>query len=281
MTSRDPTSRLIFVMPLLALGFSTFQAQAAGGGVAFLPHRAIYDLKLGKAQGSSAPNSARGRIVYEFSGSACEGYVTNFRQITELQMEEGGGRVSDMRSSTFEEGDGSGFRFKTETFIDGKLMETVDGKAQKSADGAISIELSKPKADSAILGAGPVFPTAQMHMIIAAARAGERTAEVPVFDGSDTGQKTFDTMSVIGAKQSAPPAEKAIVDADALKDVSRWPVSVSYFDPTKQDGTPAYVLAFDLFENGVSGKLRIDYGAYSLNGEMSKFEALPVKACEK
>ena len=278
---RNLTSRMSLAACASAFAVVAGPVFAAGGAMQLIPHRAVYDLKLGKATGSSAPSAGRGRIVYEFSGSSCEGYVTNFRQITELQMSEGEVRVSDMRSATYEEGDGSGFRFKTETFIDGKLMDTVDGKAQKATDGALSIELSKPAPSRADLAPGAVFPTAQMQFIIAAARAGDHTAEVPIYDGSDTGQKVFDTMSVIGRGVTTPAGEKAASEADALRRVNRWPVSVSYFDPQKQDGNPNYVLGFDLYENGVSGALRIDYGAYSLNGEMSKFEALPVKACEK
>mgnify|MGYP003347112311 CR=1 FL=1 len=72
-----------------------------------------------------------------------------------------------------------------------------------------------------------------------------------------------------------------VLDARTGADVARWPVSVSYFDPTKADGSPNYVLGFDLYDNGVSGKLRIDYGSYTLNGVMSKFEALPQKPCER
>jgi hypothetical protein len=274
------TTCLVLALAPLTLSASVLPAFAANP-TPFLPHRAIYDLKLGKASGSQAPSAARGRIVYEFSGSACEGYVTNFRQITELQMEEGQTRMSDMRSATFEEGDGSGFRFKTDTFIDGRLMEALDGKALKAADGALSVEIAKPAPAKTDLAPGALFPTAQMQMVIAAAKAGERTAEVPIFDGSDSGQKIFDTMSVIGPAASSATAEKVPSESDALRDLKRWPVTVSYFDPAKQDGAPNYVLAFDIYENGVSGRLRIDYGAYTLNGEMSKFEVLPQKPCDK
>ena len=247
-----------------------------------IAHRAVYDLSLGKSQGSSAPSQARGRIVYEFSGSACDGYVTNFRQITELQMSEGGTRVSDLRSSTFEEGDGSAFRFKSDTYIDGKLIESTDGKAQRAPDGqAVSIDIAKPAPRKADLSPGAVFPTAQMLMVLEAARKGEPTVETPIYDGSDTGQKILDTMSVVGNRAATPPGEQVAADSDALRDVARWPVSVSYFDPTKADGSPNYVLGFDLYDNGVSGKLRIDYGSYTLNGVMSKFETLPQKPCER
>ena len=265
---------------LLALGGAT-QVLAAQSGPAFIAHRAVYDLSLGKVIGGVAPSSARGRIVYEFSGSPCEGYVTNFRQITELQSDESGSRTSDMRSTTFEEGDGSGFRFKTDSYTDGKLVESVDGKASKSADGGLSVALTKPTRVKSDFEPGPIFPTAQMMQMVDVARRGGKTDEVKIYDGSDGGMKLFDTLSVIGREAAAPPSDPLTADAPGLKGVRRWPVTVSYFDGGKKDGEPNYVLAFDLYENGVSGALNINYGNYVLSGKMSKFELLPQKACTK
>jgi hypothetical protein len=91
--------------------------------------------------------------------------------------------------------------------------------------------------------------------------------------------KLFDTLSVIGREASAPSTDPLAADAEGLKGVRRWPVTVSYFDGAKPDGEPNYVLGFDLYENGVSGALNINYGNYALTGRLSKFELLPQKAC--
>ena len=93
--------------------------------------------------------------------------------------------------------------------------------------------------------------------------------------------KLFDTMSVIGREASAPSTDPLAASAEGLKGVRRWPVTISYFDGAKQDGEPNYILAFDLYENGVSGALKINYGSYSLDGKLSKFEVLPQNACTK
>ncbi len=267
----------------LMFGGAPFAAHATSliQSANLLAHRAVYDLSMQSADdSSSAPAAARGRIVYEFTGSACEGWVTNFRQVTELQMSEGGERVSDLRSSTFEEGDGTSFAFKTDTFINGKQLDAVDGRARRADDDAIAVKLTKPKPASAQLAAGAVFPTAQIIQIMQAAKAGQKTAQIKIFDGSDSGDKEFDTMAVIGRPKTSDTPELAASKAsDALKGVSRWPVSVSYFDPSKRDGEPNYVLDFDLFENGVSSSLRIDYGSYVLAGKMVQFEPLAQKAC--
>lgn len=266
------------MLPALALSL------AAGGALAqdtsFKPHRAIYDLSLSKSTGTSAPASARGRIAFDFSGSACEGFVTTFRQVTELQPSEGESRTSDMRSTTWEEGAGKSLRFKIETSINGRTSETIDGTATKASDGgALSIDLRAPKRSKHDLAVTPLFPTEQARVLVKAAKAGERTYQAKVFDGSDTGEKVYDTLTVIGPQATGAPDDAALREG-AMKDVPRWPVVVSYFDEGKPDGAPNYVLGFDLYENGVSGNLRLDYGDFVLAGKMSKFETLPEKACK-
>ena len=78
-----------------SLGVMALAAAACGpGGGAlaangpFLAHQALYDLSLVKSRSNSV-NSARGRILYNFTGSSCEGYTSEFRQVSELDSGEG------------------------------------------------------------------------------------------------------------------------------------------------------------------------------------------------
>ena len=48
-----------------------------------IAHRAVYDLALDKASDRSGIIGLRGRMVYEFNGSPCEGYTVNFRFVTQ------------------------------------------------------------------------------------------------------------------------------------------------------------------------------------------------------
>ena len=75
-------------------------AQAANGP--FLAHQALYDLSLVKSRSNSV-NSARGRILYNFTGSSCEGYTSEFRQVSELDSGEGKVTLSDLRSTSWED----------------------------------------------------------------------------------------------------------------------------------------------------------------------------------
>lgn len=248
--------------------------------MSLVSHRAVYELTLAKSVGTKSPTAAQGRIAFDFTGSTCDGYVQNFRQLTELQPAEGPTRVSDMHSATFEDADGRNFAFKMQTSIDNAAPEGVDGKAVKSAKGSLSVNLVKPKRSKFDLDPNVVFPTEHLKRILAAAEAGQNLLEVKVYDGSETGEKVYETTTYIGRPIADPAVEKA-VHIPQLDNVRRWPVSISYFEVGKKDDAPSYTLSFDLYENGISRALRLDYGDFVLAGEMSSLELLHEPACTK
>ena len=43
--------------------------------------------------------------------------------------------------------------------------------------------------------------------------------------------------------------------------------------------TPVYAITFELYENGVSRALLLDYGDFVLTGEMTSLEMKDAKAC--
>ena len=85
---------------LLCDGIGAGRATAAEVPLEFASHRAIYELKLAQARGNSSTVGARGRILYDFSGSTCEGYALQFRQVSELDNGEGRTTLSDLRSTS-------------------------------------------------------------------------------------------------------------------------------------------------------------------------------------
>ena len=83
-------------------------------------------------------------------------------------------------------------------------------------------------------------------------------------------RKIFSTLSVIGREATGASPEKPEI-AKALAESRRWPVVVSYFDTSKKQDTPDYPLSFDLYENGVSRSLVLDYN--DLAGVEGAFKA--------
>ncbi len=257
---------------------STFAIAEASAPVPMASHHATYKLTLLKAKGTNAPASAAGLIDYSFAGSDCDGYTTVFRQMTEMQPADGDSKLNDMRSTTFEDGAGTQFTFKTKTTTDEDTVADLDGRAQKAADGSVSVDLKHP-VGKATFGQDVLFPTEHLRHVIAAAEKGEKLLSAKVYDGSETGRKIYQTLSVIGA-----PVDTAAGDAagqnDVTKAMRRWPVVISYFQDGNED-QPDYVLSFDLYENGVSRALKLDYGDFVLAGSLENLSITPTTACHK
>jgi hypothetical protein len=268
-----------------AAAFSGGQADAAAGGP-FLAHQALYELSLVKSRGSTSINGARGRILYNFSGSACEGYTSAFRQVSELDSGEGKVTLSDLRSTSWEDGAGKSYRFKIDTRMNDADSSPVDGVAERSGD-HITVKLKQPEIKTFTLDGSTVFPTEHIQRIIAAAREGKPVLELTVYDGSDNGEKVYNTLSVIG---QAIPGDRTIAAPDpstandVMKTLTRWPVTVSYYDrdAKAKDGeqTPVYSMSFELFENGVSRALVLDYNDFVISGALGKFDVKDSKPCK-
>jgi len=289
MKLRMTVGRLVTLAPVaglaVVLGAPALAAPADGNAV-LTPHRAVYDLKLLKSRGTRGVEAVRGRIVYDFSGSACEGYGLEFRQVSELDSGEGKAVVSEMRSSTWEEGNARKFRFNSQNKLNDKRTDQVDGRAERN-DKAVAVNLSKPKQKTLTVPGGAVFPTEHMRRILAAAREGKTILEFPVYDGSETGDKFYNTLTVIG-REMAPdqkPATDAAKDVAALSSLKRWPVSITYFEQQDEktartgEQMPAYSIAFEIYENGISRALVLDYSDFTISGELSQLELKSAKPC--
>lgn len=267
---------------LTVCGGLTGAAAAQSDRVVLAAHRAIYDLELDDSKPSGTIGAARGRLAYDFGGDACDGYTLSFRQVTELTANEGGPRVIDARTTSFEDGDGSSYRFKTESTITGEQPDIVNGTARK-ADAGYEIKLTEPKAETHRETVPAMFPNEQMKAVIKAARAGETTLNVRVYDGANTGKEVYDTLSVIGRRidgKATPAAEEALRRPE-MESMARWPVSVSYFKVGSGETTPAYTVSFELYENGVTGAIRLDYGSFALRGKLTRLDLPPASACRK
>jgi len=246
-------------------------------------HRAAYDISLSEPTSPNfgsvqTPVAATGLIAYEFRGSACDGYTSSFRQMTEMERSEGEPLAMDVNAMSFEAADGASMRFKIDTKgIQG--APPVAGTATRSANDDLKVELTEPAAKTIDFGRDVLFPTQHVERLIEASKTGGSVVQARVYDGSDTGAKIYATMAVIGKEASAPSADAT--NAAALKDIRRWPVVVSYFNEASKDSAPEYTLSYDLYENGVSGSLKLDYGTFALSAHLRKLEILPTSTCAK
>ncbi len=277
-------------LALTALGSHFFVATSVAAApalkeVVFAPHRAIYDLSLDGAKSGSGVAGVNGRIVYELSGNACEGYAQSMRFVTQTLNQDGDVQTTDLRTSSWEEVPARRLRFSTSTYQNEMAAEQTQGVAKRSqASGPISVDLARPSKKEAKISGEIYFPIQHSMAIIQAARAGRTILAADLFDGSETGEKIYSTSTAIGreSKPGAGPVVSLAKGTSNLDRVPSWPISVSYFaaTPAPGDSLPLYEMSYRFHENGVTSSLRINHGDFAIVGELKEltyFEASPCK----
>ena len=282
------SARTVGIVTAVALAVTSTPAAAAGlvssPAGKLVPHRAVYNLELDIARSAADVAAISGRIVFEFVGSACEGYTQNMRYVMQITNRDGVTNVSDQRTSSWEDAEGKRFRFNQSSFDNDQPSGIVSGNAERrGGDGAVEVRVDEPAREQLELAKDVVFPVQHTAGIIAAAERNDVLYGVDLFDGSDKGTKVFFTNTIIGT--DAKPADQSEVDAVAnaarLKDLRSWPVEIAFFnkDADRGEGTPDQEMAFRLYENGVVRNLRIDYGTMAVKALLADIEFYPPTAC--
>lgn len=251
----------------------------AAGPTGLVAHRAVYDLELKDATDRSGIAGMSGRMVYEFDGSECSGFTTNFRFVTQIDSGDSS-RLSDQQTKTFEDINKGKFTFETKSYTDERLDKDVRGQAQDEQAGGVRVNLAEPAKKEVDLAASR-FPTEHMLDIIKNAKQGKNFFEARVFDGSDDGDQSLVATTVVGKKEMPQPGDTDAAKAGILADQSFWPVTVAYFNEhSKTDSLPIYRMSFKLYENGITRDLTMDYGDFVLTGKLSKLDLLAQKECK-
>jgi hypothetical protein len=253
---------------------SAFATPATG----LAPHRAVYDLQLKDATERSGIAGMYGRMVYEFNGSPCDGYTVSFRFVTQVNTGEET-RLTDQQTTTYEDLKSGSFRFLTRSFTDEKLDKEVRGSAREDKNG-VSVDLTAPDTRQVELAASR-FPTEHMLDVIDSAKKGKRFFESRLFDGSDAGDKTLMTTTVVGKKDTPKAGDPDADKAGSFSKQAFWPVSIAYYNDTSEgDALPVYRMSFKLYENGITRDLTMDYGEFVLTGKLAKLEMFKEQECK-
>jgi hypothetical protein len=255
---------------------AVFAAAPAQAGQLLAPHRAVYDLALDKASDRSGITGITGRMVYEFNGSACDGYTVTFRFVTRIDTGDTT-RLTDQQTTTFEDSEGKSFSFVTKSFVDQNLDKEIRGTATRD-DKGVKIDLEKPKQQSIDI-ASTQFPTQHLVDLLNKADTGDTFYETSLFDGSEDANRALTTTVIIGKQgegNNGDPEAPALASLDKDK---FWPVDIAYFDETKNGGEelPEYRISFKLHKNGITRDLLMDYGEFSMTGTLVNLKLFDVK----
>ena len=232
-----------------------------------LPHRAVYDLALAEAGEETGIDALSGRWVFEFGGSACEGYTLNSRIVMRFAMTDGP-RLLDQRVTSYEDAASERLRFVTRSFVDQELDTEVEGTARRTDEGTV-VDYEQPEKKEVSFGSA-LFPTAQLKEMLTKAEEGVRFYESSIFDGTELVEKAHMVSVVLGEAEpvGADDPERGVLGE--LAGDPFVPVTLAYFDGDTEDGeeTSDYIVSFKLHESGIQRDMRIRYPDYSMTATL-------------
>lgn len=264
------------LLAFLALASAPFVDPASAATRFLQPHRAVYDLALDKASDRSGITGITGRMVYEFNGSACDGYTVTFRFVTKIDTGDTS-RLTDQQTTTYEDAEGKSFSFVTKSYVDQSLDKEVKGTATHDA-GGVKVALDKPDQQTIEIGRS-LFPTQHLVDLLDRADKGETFYETSIFDGSDQADRPMTTTVVIGKRAGGASSDPEAPALASLEKDPVWPVDIAYFDETKKGGEelPEYRISFKLHRNGITRDLVMDYGDFSMTGTLVNLKLYDAK----
>lgn len=270
---RRVTAALLLALTIGCGGFEP--AAAAPAGERLAPHRATYVLSLGSLQSSSAVVEAAGRFEFEWR-DVCDGWAVSQKFRIALLYEDGVSVSFGWSLSSWEAKDGRRYRFFVRRFDGGGLTEAVRGEAELGADGSGHAVFREPETREIVLPAGTLFPTHHTLHVLARAEVGEVPIWTLVFDGSGD-EGLFGVSAALS--RSLGPAAPTRIASPLLNGVRSWRVDLAFFDADQQDAEPEQEQGLRLFANGVVDEMRLDYGDFVLDADLTDLVELPAPDC--
>ena len=234
------------------------------GSAMLAPHKALYELTLESTHGGGTV-AASGSMSFQVTDT-CSGWAS--QQQLRLQLVTREGQASDMVSdyATLESKDGRHLTFDMQERDNSSVTQQVRGEASLDAAGDGEIRFTLPKRSTMALPRGTLFPMAHTAAIIAAARAGIRSIDPVLFDGTSADGPTDSYVTILNWQ--APPSQS---DYPSLAAQGSGRVHVSFFPRNATAITPDYEIGMRYFADGVSDRLDMDFGDVTMRGRLTGF----------
>ncbi len=259
-----------------AFGILMIGQDFASAEVNLAPHRAVYSLNLIESSNHGSWESVVGRMVYELTGSSCEGYQQQFRQMIILSNSEGGRQVLDDFSSASETPDEKRLDFFSKNIGKDEVVETTNGNAQRLESGVI-VHYTSPTRAELHLPSQASFPIAYTKSLITSALAGHKSLDLLQFDGTDTTSSAQSTFAIIGAEKSLSTGSEIDLVTKTFGKQRHWPVTIGFgYD---NQPTSEYSIFQEILENGVAVNLILDLKEFKLSGHLQSITKLDEKKC--
>ncbi len=265
-----PRSPLAVALALLA----GLAAEAAAAAV--VPHQATYRLTFQSMTLPGQVTHADGVMSSKLEAT-CDGWTSHVQMAFRVETSEGAKVDLQVGQANWESRDGLGFRFFSQTNLNGSTLQQFEGRARLDGPGGGGrAEYTKPGRKAVALPAGTRFPIHATRYSLDTLRGGALQVQTTVFDGATAPGPYLSSDMVVGAP--VPPRIQPRGDT-ALLEGRLWRVRSAFFDPQDQDGTPLGEMTTQLYENFVIGLMILDFQLFTATAELAEITALPEPSC--
>ena len=247
------------------------------------PHRAIYKMNLASVKNGGNITDVSGRMLFEWR-DVCDGWAIQQHMNLHFSYADSDDQEVANTELTWEAKDGKQYNFNILRTTDGRETENYRGKAIQNANGTVSATYSVPEGKAAQFPIGTIFPATHTALILRQASAGQ-AGNAPffsrrVFDGTDEeGSSDISAFILPPRAATAEAALPAKIKDNPLLAGAVEPVHMAFFNAGSETGEPDYEMDMDMQANGVARRMKIDYGDFSVTGNLEEVEALPAPHC--
>lgn len=239
----------------------------------FVPHKALYDVRLVSTKGGSQIVNLDGQMLYEWQ-SSCGGWLSNhqfnllydYADTPPMQI------TSDF--STFESFDGQSFDFTSQRKRGGQLFEEIRGRATIGEDSGGEAVYSMPDGLAFDLPENALFPMRHTLEVFRNIQQGKRFFKATIFDGSDEDGpveiNTFIGNPSIGMADVQPSAN---LDTSLLNTKS-WMVRLAFFPLLNPEAPADYEMTIHFHENSVISEMEIEYEDFTVRQSLIALEKM-------
>jgi len=252
-----------------------------------LPHKAVYKLSLVKGSHGDTIGSISGSISYELK-KQCNDWKTV--QKTDLVIKYKSGAVFDLKSTEnlSESKDGKNYTFSLARTIKNLEELVIEGKAEKNEDGSVFVSFSKPEQKTKLFKKGVVFPLEHTKQVIELAESGKSFFSHKVFSGwidnnvkkPEDGSAEVSTVIKPIKDDAKLPESKLLQKIGITTDEVPFPVHMASYLNNNKTGQPDMEAAMLMFKNGLIKSIKLDYGSFSVMGNLSELKAVENSECE-
>ena len=256
---------ITFLYPLVCLGLQ--------------PHIGHYKMTMGYSQKDTGILNIEGKSIYKLEKN-CSGWDSTEELAIIFEFNEGNKSTLLSTWTTFETFSGNAYNFELAEKINDVNSENYYGFANLSMNDSEAKYFSTNSDGSIIentieIKHGIEFPIKHLANIIQNAKKKNKVYQSKVFLGSEIEQNYKIVTAIIGEEKQSNLKFEGSQELNNLY----WPINLGYFDPLNKTGEPEFEIFAKLHENGVITNLSVDYGDFSINSEIIKFELVSNSNC--